>query len=135
MERLRETDAACQAVAVAYADWQRADSPPPEQVLDHACAGLLLDTWCKDGTTLLDWLDPARIEHICRSCRQAGVRIALAGALTASEIRRLSRCRPDWFAVRGAACSGGRREEAIDTDLVRLLADVVRETTAATDEN
>jgi (5-formylfuran-3-yl)methyl phosphate synthase len=129
--QLREANSACQAVAVAYGDWRRAESPPPEQVLEracnHACKTLLLDTWCKDGTTLLDWLAPKQIERICRSCRRAGVRVALAGSLGGAHIRRLGACRPDWFAVRGAACSGGRREQAIDAESVRLLADLVKQ--------
>jgi (5-formylfuran-3-yl)methyl phosphate synthase len=126
---------ACQTVATAYADWQRARSPSPEEVLafarGHACAGLLLDTWCKDGTTLLDWLSAARINRICRSCRQAGVRVALAGALAPPQIRRLTACQPDWFAVRGAACAGGRREQAIDVNSVRMLVNLVREATTS----
>jgi (5-formylfuran-3-yl)methyl phosphate synthase len=125
MARISAANETCQVIATAYADWKRAQSPAPEEVLafvcGDGCAGLLLDTWCKDGTTLLDWLAPMEIESICRTCRRAGVRIALAGSLGGPQISRLSACRPDWFAVRGAACSGGRREAAIDADSVRLL--------------
>jgi uncharacterized protein (UPF0264 family) len=131
--RLHAVNAGCQAILTCYGDWQRARSPSPEEVLpfvsSDGCTGLLLDTWCKDGTTLLDWLTPTQIDHICRTCRKAGVRVALAGSLGAAQIHRLSACRPDWFAVRGAACSGGRREQAIDADSVRLLANLVRATT------
>jgi uncharacterized protein (UPF0264 family) len=127
---MHHVNTACQAVATAYADCERAESPSPEEVLafacSHGCAGLLFDTWCKDGTTLLDWLAPTEIDHICRTCRQAGVRVALAGSLGAAQILRLRTCRPDWFAVRGAACTGGRREQAIDAASVRLLANLVK---------
>src|SRR5262245_5822439 len=54
------TDPACRLVPVAYADWRRAQAPPPAEVVAFACeqrcTALLLDTWRKDGTTLPDWL-------------------------------------------------------------------------------
>src|SRR5262249_22526798 len=121
--------ASCRAVAVAYADWRRADSPCPEDVCalacSHACGAFLLDTWSKDGTTLLDWLTPSEIDRLCQTCRKAAVRVALAGSLDAAQIRLLGASQPDWFAVRGAACAGGRREHAIDSAAVRRLAKLV----------
>ena len=116
--RLPEANPLGQAVAVAYADWQRADAPRPDAVCDfactHACGALLLDTWGKDGTTLLDWLTLAQINRLTQTCRAARVRIALAGSLGAGQVRLLHDSQPDWFAVRGAVCTGGRREQAID---------------------
>src|SRR5262249_22926592 len=48
-------------VPVVYVDWHRAEAPEPEQVMDfamaHACGAVLFDTWCKDGSTLCDWID------------------------------------------------------------------------------
>ena len=128
---LRKRNTTCQAVVVAYADWRRAESPHPDEVcafaFSHACAALLLDTWCKDGTTLLDWLAPAEIGSFCHACRQAGVRVALAGSLGEAEILRLRACEPDWFAVRGSVCTGGRRDEAVDARAVRRLANLMKE--------
>jgi uncharacterized protein (UPF0264 family) len=125
MARLQETNPSCRAVAVAYADWQRADAPPPEEICrfacTHPCGAFLFDTWRKDGTTLLDWLPRSAIAQLCRTCRKAGVRVALAGSLTAAQIRVLHGCEPEWFAVRGAACHAGRREQAIDPLAVRRL--------------
>jgi uncharacterized protein (UPF0264 family) len=58
----------CRAVAVAYADWVRADAPSPEEVCAFACAhpcgAFLLDTWRKDGSSLLNWLAPSVVEKI-----------------------------------------------------------------------
>ena len=128
---LRETNVTCQAVVVAYADWRLAESPPPEEVCafacSQACAALLLDTWCKDGKTLLDWLAPAEIGHFCHACQQAGVRIALAGSLGEAEVVRLRACKPDWFAVRGSVCTGGRREQEVDARAVRRLANLIKD--------
>jgi uncharacterized protein (UPF0264 family) len=128
--RLHEVNARCEAVAVAYADWQRADAPLPEAICacacTHACGALLLDTWRKDGTTLLDWLTLPQINCLTQDCRAAGIRIALAGSLGAGQIRLLRGCVPDWFAVRGAVCAGGRREQAIDQAAVRSLVNLIK---------
>ena len=75
---------------------------------------------------------PDEIGHLCQSCRQAGVRVALAGSLGAAQIVPLRACKPDWFAVRGAVCTGGRREQAIDVRAVRRLASLVGNTLHAT---
>ena len=128
---LQQMDVACRPVAVAYADWRRAEAPSPAAVCAFACecqwAVLLLDTWRKDGTTLLDWLSFAEIESLRRRCRDAGVRVALAGSLRAAEISLLWPLEPDWFAVRGAACRGGERVATVETDAVRRLVDLLRE--------
>jgi uncharacterized protein (UPF0264 family) len=115
----------CRAVAVAYADWQRAGAPRPAQVCAFAAwqpaGAFLLDTWGKDGSTLLDWLDTAEVTSLCQQCRDAGVPVALAGSLGPEEIRVLRPAGPDWFAVRGAACAGRDRTGTIDDGKVREL--------------
>src|SRR2546429_246491 len=81
------------AGAAAYADWQRAGAPAPAEVCAFACdqhwGAFLLDTWGKDGTTLLDWLPAAEVAVLCQRCRRAGVPVALAGSLGAPQIRAL----------------------------------------------
>jgi (5-formylfuran-3-yl)methyl phosphate synthase len=116
-------------VAVAYADCHRAAAPPPQEICELACAhgfqAFLLDTWRKDGTTLLDWLRLAAIRDMVTHCRQSGVKTALAGGLGIKEIARLRALEPDWFAVRGAVCRRGVREDALNEDAVRALADLL----------
>jgi uncharacterized protein (UPF0264 family) len=118
-------------VAVAYADWRRAQAPRPDEVCAWACerggGAFLLDTWGKDGSTLLDWAGPEEVAGWCGRCRAAGVRVALAGSLGPGQIRTLLPAAPDWFAVRGAACAGRRREAAIDAGRVRELAGLLAE--------
>ncbi len=126
---IRQLPASCRAVAVAYADGQRAEAPEPETVAAFAaesgCAAFLLDTWHKDGTTLRDWLADRRIEALVRFCRAARVRTALAGALDAEQIAALRDAAPDWFAVRGAACRGGRGG-TVDIERVQRLVSLLR---------
>jgi uncharacterized protein (UPF0264 family) len=126
-----------EVVAVAYADWQCARAPAIDDVFALAArrrhSVLLVDTYCKDAArslgrppTLLDWLPATWIEGMCRRCRAEEVRIALAGCLGPAEIRQLSRAKPDWFAVRGAACEGGRRgivSAARVRELVRVIGE------------
>jgi len=131
VSRLAERTTHCRAVAVAYADWRRAGAPTPAAVCDFAQNGLfgalLLDTWEKDGSSLLDWMDLNQINNLCRSCRQAGLPIALAGSLDLQQIRHLRPIAPDWFAVRGAACQRSARLTVIEEGRVRQLATLLAE--------
>ncbi len=121
-------NARLRTVTVAYADWMQADSPRPRDIVVNAVKrklpAVLLDTFQKNGSMLLDWMSVDEITTLVRTCREAGVKVALAGSLTAAEIDRLRGARPDWFAVRGAACDGGRGG-AISERCVRELAELV----------
>jgi len=118
----------CRPVAVAYADWKLACAPLPNSICDFACDCrfdvLLVDTWEKNGTTLLDWMSLSQLFGVAEQCRFSKTRLALAGSLGPSEIAELSSLEPDWFAVRGAVCQGGARGSTIDTSAVRQIADV-----------
>jgi uncharacterized protein (UPF0264 family) len=115
--------------AAAYADWRQARAPQPDEVCAFACeqgvGAFLLDTWAKDGKTLLDWVSSQEVAGWCARCRAAGVPVALAGSLGPEQIQALLPARPTWFAVRGAACAGGRRDAPIDASRVRRLAELM----------
>jgi (5-formylfuran-3-yl)methyl phosphate synthase len=125
-----------QLVLTAYADWKCAKAPSVDDVFAlasaHAGSVMLVDTCCKAAgvtgkarPTLLDWLPVAWLEHLCEHCRAAGVKIALAGSLGAAEIRALANAQPDWFAVRGAVCTGADRDGMVQLDKVRALVDLL----------
>lgn len=128
-DQVRRTNPHCSPVAVSYADWELARAPDPEEVCqfacDQACGAFLIDTWSKDGRTLLDWLTCREIDRLCRRCRAAGVRVALAGSLGDEQIGRLRSIEPDWFAVRGAVCRDQLRTSVIDSNRVRALVDLL----------
>lgn len=136
---LAQRDGGPRLVAVAYADWRAAQAPRPAEVCAFACerqtAALLLDTWAKDGRTLLDHITPEDIGEICHRCRTAGVRVALAGSLGAEQVQALLPMSPDWFAVRGAVCRKGRRDGAIDPERVRQLAELLAQAVSAPRED
>ena len=118
-----------QIVLAAYADADAARAPAVEDVAEFACEegwGLLIDTFDKrtnDGrpATLLDLLPLERLARLCERCRHAGVPIALAGSLSAAEIRRLLPLNPDWIGVRGAVCVNRDRNQSVSAEKVREL--------------
>jgi (5-formylfuran-3-yl)methyl phosphate synthase len=126
-DQLRRANRDCRPVAVAFADWERARAPSPADVwqfaLDHGWDVLLLDTWRKDGSTLLDWLPLSELARLRELSLRAGIRVAFAGSLGPEEMRVLLPLRPDWFAVRGAVCRGSRREGEIHGPSVRQLVE------------
>jgi uncharacterized protein (UPF0264 family) len=123
---------------VAYADWQCAQAPSVEEVFAfaalHPGSVLLIDTHCKEASgltarrrrpTLLDWLPREAVLDICACCRNAHIKVALAGSLDEPEIRELMPAAPDWFAVRGAACDGMDRRAEVSKEKVRRLVDLL----------
>ncbi len=126
---VRTLNPTCEVVTVAYADARQANSPDVDFVCNYLARTrqgvLLLDTFEKNGRTLLDWFDETKIAQIVERCQTAGIRIALAGSLGFDEIRALKYLQPDWFAVRGAACQGQQRNAAIDADRVRQLVELI----------
>jgi uncharacterized protein (UPF0264 family) len=126
--RTVEDGPGCRVVAVAYADWRRAAAPPPPEVAALAAAerfaAFLIDTWGKDGTTLTDWQPAAALRELVEVLRPCGVGVAVAGSLDAAAVTELSGLRPDWFAVRGAACAGGR-SGAVEEERVAALSRIL----------
>jgi uncharacterized protein (UPF0264 family) len=98
-------------VAVAYADWQHAGSPPPDDVIVAArrCGGrlFLMDTFDKRGPPVVPAQAGAVTGWIAEA-RAAGMRVVLAGGLTVETLAAAAECGPDVIAVRSAACVGGR---------------------------
>ncbi len=110
-------------IAVIYADWEVARSPEPDAVIRAAsrasCAGVLIDSWDKTrGPIAFDDSWAARFRRI----RDTVGLVAIAGCLNVNSIKNLRTLDPDLFAVRGAACVGGNRMEAIDRDRVADLS-------------
>ncbi len=123
LDTRRELPAGMEMVAVAYADWERAKSVPPAEIVKFAkrfrFKAFLLDTWNKDGKTLLDFLKPAEIAELLESVGRVGMKSAIGGSLRPEQVKQLKGVEPDWYAVRASACAGGKRDGAIDTARVK----------------
>jgi uncharacterized protein (UPF0264 family) len=126
--------ASWRVVIVAYADWQCAQAPALDTIVDDAVAVgnciVLIDTHCKDTfvagrrATLLDWLPLDVLAELIARIHDASSRIAVAGSLGPAEIAQIAPLGPDWIAVRGAACDEGRTG-SINRRRVRELARLV----------
>jgi uncharacterized protein (UPF0264 family) len=117
-------------VAVAYADHERAGSPPPRDILDAAAAagvaGVLLDTADKERPALRGVLDDGAVARWVTAARSAGLVAAIAGGVQAGDLPRLASMRPHIIGVRGAACEGGRTGTVTADRVRRLRAAVER---------
>lgn len=104
-------DARVRLILVAYADWARADGPPPAAVLEAAtavgAAGVLMDTAFK-GAGLFDLVSRDTVAAWVAEARAAGLITALAGSLEGRDLLTAWEAGADIVGVRGAACLGGR---------------------------
>lgn len=104
-----------QPVAVAYADRELARSPRWEDILELAFQAnapcLLVDTFDKSSGTLFDHWSEKNLKSCVDRARTAGIGVVLAGSLAGDAITRARDFSPDYLAVRGAACRGGRQGE------------------------
>ncbi|MFM1903794.1 MAG: hypothetical protein RLZZ440_1694 [Planctomycetota bacterium] len=99
-------------VAVAYADWRKAAADPPLRLLPLAReAGgktVLIDTCDKSGPGLLALASVAGLQRWVAEAQALGLRLAVAGRLTAAEVAIVLQIGTDVAGVRSAACVGGR---------------------------
>ena len=112
LETRRQVPARTEVVAVAYADAKRAKTVFPAEVAKFAkryrYKAFLLDTFLKDGKTLLDFIKLPELAEIVTSLQSAGVIVALGGSLKLEQVKLLKPLGADYLAVRGAVCVGGR---------------------------
>ena len=111
-------------VAVAYADADGARTVSPDSLVDIAsgagAAGVLLDTFDKRRGGLRDLVAPHSLGAWVATAHDAGLFVALAGKLTASDLSFVRDAGADVAGVRGAACEGGRTGH-VAADRVRAL--------------
>jgi (5-formylfuran-3-yl)methyl phosphate synthase len=111
-------------VAVVYADWIGCQAPPPLEIIHQAarlrCQAILFDTHDKSGGNLFAYLPTDQLKRLVAMIRRAGQQVVLGGSLEGQAITTACRLRPDYIAVRGAACRGSRRG-SVDLERVRSL--------------
>ena len=116
-------------VAVAYADADRAGSPPVREVLEAAidgdCRALLIDTFDKTGDRLVDLIPTSELQSLVAHAHAHQLAIAFAGRVGLDDLPRLLVGQPDVIAVRGAACDSGVRESTISTTAVAALVEAI----------
>ena len=112
-----------QWIAVAYADWRKANAVSPQEILAAAissqCTGLLIDTYSKQGQSLLDFLSLEQIKMLIEQARAHQLTIALAGSINLENLESLSDVLPDIIGIRSAACQGNQRTNRLQEQSVR----------------
>lgn len=112
-------------VAVAYADAESAEAPPVEEVaraaIETGCAGFLIDTWSKGGSSLLELGMQRRLQTLLPELRQQGLFTALAGSLRPADVAAAAGWGADIIAVRTAACEAGVRTGRVSQAAVHSL--------------
>jgi uncharacterized protein (UPF0264 family) len=130
LDTRRQLPARIDVVAVAYADHQRAKSVPPAEVAKFArrykYKAFLLDTWGKDGKNLLNFLKADEVIELVAGLKAGGVKVALGGGLGLEQLKQLKPAAPDWFAVRGAVCAGGKRDGLLDPARVKKWKEAIK---------
>ncbi len=125
----RELPVGMEMVAVAYADWERAKSVSPAELVKFAkryrFKAFLLDTWGKDGKTLLDFMSPAEVGELVESLRRLYITVAIGGSLRPEHVKQLRGAAPDYYAVRSSACAAGKRDGVIDVTRVKKWKDAI----------
>ena len=104
-------------IAVAYADADRARSLDPRLIVEAAvhagAAGVLLDTADKHGPGLRALMTPAALGAWVTAAHDAGLRVALAGKLSADDLEFVRDAGADIAGVRGAACESERTSQIV----------------------
>ena len=89
-------------------------------------SGCLIDTAVKDGRGLLSWLGPDALAALVAEAHDAGLEIALAGELRASDLVAVRDSGADIAGVRSAVCRDGVRTAALDPSRIAALRDELR---------
>src|SRR5580693_6437576 len=81
LDTRRQLPVGMEMVAVAYADWERAKSVSPAELAKFAkrfrFKAFLLDTWGKDGKTLLDFMTTAEVAELVDSLKRLNITVAI----------------------------------------------------------
>lgn len=113
-----------QFAAVIYADWRRANAPPPNVILQmalaHQCNYLLIDTYDKKSGSSLRAFSKCELMQLLQQAKEGALKTVLAGSISSDGLAEIPMELVDLLAVRGAACKGLRTSE-IDCQRVREL--------------
>jgi uncharacterized protein (UPF0264 family) len=115
-------------VGVVYADWPSCNAPEPDRIVAEAaavgCGAVLVDTFDKTAGGLFDHRTPDELAHFVHTVQMLGMLAVVAGSLTEATMAPVLATRPDYVAVRGAACRGGRLG-VLEAGRIRRLADFI----------
>ncbi len=130
LDTRRQLPVGMEMVAVAYADWERAKSVSPAELAKFAkrfrFKAFLLDTWGKDGKTLLDFMTVPDIAELTEGLKRLSIAVVLGGSLRPEQVKPLRGVAPDYFAVRTSVCAAGKRDGVIDAARVKRWKETIQ---------
>jgi uncharacterized protein (UPF0264 family) len=104
-------------ILVHYADANESAAPSWREILltarEIGSEYLLIDTWGKNGRSLLDFYSVEALQSMIAEANAFGFRVAIAGSLPLEALRSLASLGADWIGVRGAVCDGPHRTGSI----------------------
>lgn len=130
VQTVRDNSDDAVVVASGYADAHRVGAVSPWEIpkiaADSGADLAMLDTAVKDGKTLFDYLDVNDLSKFVNEIHSFGLKSALAGSVKKEQLKPLNDIGCDVVGVRGAACTGGDRNNGkINSNAVSELKKLV----------
>ena len=105
-------------VAAGYADKIRMQESPHflsiPTIASRSGANIaMLDTYIKDGKSILDFLNIAQLKEFTDKAKKLGLEVALAGNLMKDSILKIKQVNPDIIGVRSIVCEGYDRQNGM----------------------
>lgn len=115
-----------QWILAHYGDAEKASAPTWDEILQVSktigSEFILVDTWEKNGKSLLDILKLDTLKHMAGHARAMGLQIAIAGALRTEQLPLLREINPYWIGFRSELCESRRRDAPLNQQqLERML--------------
>ena len=86
----------------------------------------MVDTAVKDCKTLLDFMDIEKLQEFNDTIHDYGLKSALAGSVKKDQLKSLYDIECDVVGIRGAACTGGDRNNgSIHRSAVKELKEMI----------
>lgn len=109
-------------VASGYADYRKFNGLPFHEVAEVARQSgaqvAMLDTFYKDGSTLLDVMSFEELKFFTDHAHSLNLQVAVAGSINASHMKDLLLIQPDIIGVRGVVCEDQNRKKEIKKELL-----------------
>ncbi len=130
VKSVREFDDDALIVASGYADAHRVGAVDPMEIprvaADAGADLAMVDTAVKDGKTLFDFMDVEKLQKFNDSIHDYGLKSALAGSIKKDQLKLLYDIGCDVVGIRGAACTGGDRNNgSIHRTAVKELKNMI----------
>ena len=109
-----------QLILVHYADFQQANAPSWQEVIETAKSlggkYVLIDTYGKQTGGLLDHYSLEQLDEMIEKAKKLKLGVALAGSLKLEQLKSLLHSNADWLGVRSAICHEAHRTGDICRD-------------------